>query len=653
MTALNAALGRRSPHGVARARRAFDYTGFEDGPPLTLQAVEGEHPRGRELSFAWLTGTVMTGLTSVLLMGAALYVSFDGQDNFSTASKALTVQREEEAPSVSVEKGDRLRPIARTRSDVEVLEASIRALEGERTIIRSQMFTRVDATLALSATPLAEDIPDFDPLALAAAMDESSEADSTSTAQIYAENVEGEVAIRVAELGPTFKPLAAISDGMAAEFVKASLQETFFETSISPALGYAIPRDGLSTMDGSAAALGVAENVTIVPKTPPSQLGGGRTERILTVREASSLVDVLQKNGLGDDAATMIGRTLANVLPQGTIPADTKLRILMGPSRSAPTQVPYRLSIYFHDPASGEVRHAATAALTDRGGYVVGQAPDAIQFPEEDTEAADVTALPSIYRSIWETTRRHELDDGTATQIAAIFAYDVDLTQKVAPGDSVKLLTTAGTNGETELLYAALTTGGTTRELFRFQNPDGSVDYYSPDGTSGKRFLVRRPVESGGRLSSRYGYRTHPIFKNRRLHAGIDLAAPRGTPIYAGGDGEVDIAGWTGGYGRYVAIDHVNGFRTTYAHMSRIADGLRPGDRVKQGQLIGYVGSTGNSTGNHLHYEILINGRTVDPLSVKLPRDKELPAQSQEAFNQVTTQIRQLMDRNSSEATPL
>jgi murein DD-endopeptidase MepM/ murein hydrolase activator NlpD len=237
--------------------------------------------------------------------------------------------------------------------------------------------------------------------------------------------------------------------------------------------------------------------------------------------------------------------------------------------------------------------------------------------------------------------------------VSAMFAYEVDLTQKVTPGDGIKLLTTASPNGEAELIYAALTTGSITRELFRFQNPDGTIDYYSPDGTSGKRFLIRRPVESGGRLSSRYGNRIHPIFKTRRMHTGVDLAAPRGTPVYAGGDGRVDIAGWTGGYGRYVALDHVNGFRTTYAHMSRIADGLKPGDRVRQGQLIGYVGSTGNSTGNHLHYEILINGRTVDPLSVRLPRDKQLPAQAGSAFAQTTAQIRELMARTPSEASAL
>lgn len=613
-----------------------------------MKALDGAHPRGRELSVAWLTGTVMTGLTSVLLMGAALYVSFQGQDNYSTASEALQFSKTGVEAVASVnEKGDRLRPVARTRSDLEVIAASIQVVEDGRTVIRSQQFTRVDATLAMSATPLAEDIPEFDPVALASAMDNSTPS-TAQPAQIYAASVEGEVAITTKEMPASFIPARAIDDGTASEFVRTTLQEVFFEDTTEVALAYSGAELSISAMDRSDAAMGIVENVTVVPKSLPAPDGGGRTERILTVEQPAQLADVLLKNGFNQTTAGMALKTLANILPTTLLPADAKLRILMGPSRGSPILIPYRLSIYLHG-QDGQIRHAATAALTDRGGYVIGLAPSEMEFPEEDTEAADVTALPSLYRSIWETARKHDLDDETATQVAAMFAYEVDLTQKVSPGDGVKLLTTRPEAGTPELLYAALTTGSTTRELFRFQNPDGSIDYYSPDGETGKRFLTRRPVQGGGRLASRYGYRVHPIFKNRRLHAGVDLAAPLNTPVYAGGDGVVRRAQWVSGYGRFVELDHVNGYQTAYAHMNRIADGLKPGDRVKQGQLVGYVGSTGNSTGNHLHYEIRINGRTADPLSVKLPRDKELPAQAEDAFAETTGQIRELMSRDVTE----
>ena len=164
----------------------------------------------------------------------------------------------------------------------------------------------------------------------------------------------------------------------------------------------------------------------------------------------------------------------------------------------------------------------------------------------------------------------------------------------------------------------------TDARAVRFRTDDGTVDFYDPDGETGKRFLTRRPLQGGGRLASRFGLRVHPIFKSAGLHTGVDLASPKGTPIYASGDGVVERAQWVSGYGRYVELKHVNGFETGYGHMSRIADGMKPGVKVRQGQVIGYVGSTGNSTGNHLHFEIKVNGRFVDPLSVKLPRDNSL-----------------------------
>jgi murein DD-endopeptidase MepM/ murein hydrolase activator NlpD len=224
------------------------------------------------------------------------------------------------------------------------------------------------------------------------------------------------------------------------------------------------------------------------------------------------------------------------------------------------------------------------------------------------------------------------------------------MTRKISAGDSIEVLQTERADGRRELLYVGLKLGTTVRELYRFVAEDGTVDFFDPEGQTGKRFLTRRPLEGGGRLASRFGYRVHPIFKTRRLHSGVDLAAPRNTPIYAAGDGVVERAQWVSGYGRFVELAHVNGYETGYGHMNRIADSIKPGTRVRQGQIIGYVGSTGNSTGNHLHFEIKVNGRFVDPLSVKLPRDKSLPGSSEQAFRQTIAQIRDLMKRD---ATPM
>ncbi|WP_055046427.1 M23 family metallopeptidase [Devosia sp. A16] len=634
-------------------------SGFEDGPALTVQSTDGEIPHGRELSFAWLTGTVMTGLTSVLLMGAALYVSFEGQDTFSTAYEALQLITKPEVAAVDSQvKGDRVRPVAKTRSELEIVEASIRETVDGRALIRKQPFVRVRATLATAATALSNDIPDYDPVAMIdASQPVVADGDDVANPEIYGAEVEGEVQIKTAALPASFVPARAISDKSASDFVRSTVENLFAEGGGDGevALAYAAPDTGVRDLgvvtDGGLS--GVAENVSILPKTKLAEDAGlGRSERVVTIRDTGSLKEPLLKNGFDNQTYDMIAATLKNVLQSTNVPGGARLRILMGPARNSQTLIPHRLSIYFPDPKTGEIKHAATAALTDRGNYVLGLEPPKIEFPEEDTEEINVNNLPSVYRSIWETARKHDIDDAVTSRIVAMFAYDIDLTKRISAGDSIEILETEkDASGHQDLLYVALKLGTTTRELFRFRTDDGTVDFYDPDGETGKRFLTRRPLQGGGRLASRFGNRVHPIFKSRRMHTGVDLAAKTGTPIYASGDGVVEKAQWVSGYGKYVEIKHVNGFETGYGHQSRIADGIKPGVRVRQGQIIGYVGSTGNSTGPHLHFEIKVNGRFVDPLSVKLPRDKSLSAQYEGSFEQTIAQIRDLMKRDAAPMT--
>lgn len=636
-------------------------TGFEDGPALTVQSTDGEIPHGRELSFAWLTGTVMTGLTSVLLMGAALYVSFQGQDTFSTAYEALQLSRPETealTPTDLSAKSSRLRPVTATRSDLQIIEASIRETVDGRDMIRNQPFMRISATLATAPTSLSDGIPDYDPVAiLNATQPIAATANLDVNTDVYGAEVEGEVAVKLAAMPMTFVPPRAISDQSAAEYVRSVVEATFFsDDAAPPTLAYAALAPSvteLGLLPGAGPLGGVVENVTVVPQTTQAADAAlGRAERILTIKERTPLDEALRRNGFTDAMTAAIEATLENVFPSTELPARARLRILFGPSRTSNTLIPYRLSIYLHDDASDQDVHRATVALTDKGQYVLGLAPAEIEFPEEDTEEVNVANLPSVYRSIWETGRKHDLDDATIERIIGMFAYDVDMTKKIQAGDSIEILETApDAEGRTELLYVALTLGSTTRQLYRFGTEDGVVDFYDPDGETGKRFLTRRPLEGGGTLRSRFGYRIHPIFKTRRLHTGVDLAARSGTPIYAAGDGVIKYYKWQSGYGNKVEIEHVNGYETAYGHMSRYVDGLGPGSSVRQGQIIGYVGSTGQSTGPHLHFEIKINGNLVDPLSVKLPKDNVLPQQYEAQFAQTMAQINDLMTREPAPVT--
>jgi len=620
-------------------------TGYEDCVPLTNRSTDGEIPHGRELSFSWLAGIIMTGLTSVLLMGAALYISFLGQGTFSTPFEALQIGTpKRENIDILREKTNRVRPIALTRSDKEIVEAAILEDIDGRSIVRKQPFIRIRATLATSATSLSDNIPKYDPVALLSRTQSNSlKNDVQISTDIYSANVEGEIAVKTSSLILEKTPNRIISDRGAAEFIRATYSDTSFDGEIF-ALGYDDIDSDVRELNNVSnnLILGAAENVTIKSKTHFADGSGfGRSERILMIKQASSLDDILIKNGFTTTMIEAITRTLKNVYPSTTLPKGARLRILFGPTKNSNSLVPYRMSIYTKD------IHAATIALTDSGHYVLGLAPPAIDFPDEDIEEINVNNLPSIYRSVWETARKHDINDDITDRIIAMFAYDLDLNKRINAGDSIEILQTpADENGDQQLLHVGLKLGKTTRNFYRYRTENGEVDFYDANGQTGKRFLIRRPLKGGGNLRSRFGYRRHPVTGRSKLHTGTDLAAPYGTPVYASGDGIVEKAQWFSGYGRYIKLKHVNGFTTAYAHMSRLVSSMAPGVRVRQGQIIGYVGSTGLSTGNHLHFEVRINNRPVDALSVKLPRDKILPQKYQHKFQDTIAQINDLMARD-------
>lgn len=212
-----------------------------------------------------------------------------------------------------------------------------------------------------------------------------------------------------------------------------------------------------------------------------------------------------------------------------------------------------------------------------------------------------------------------------------IFSFSVDFRRDLREGDSFEVIYESKINpkgdvvGSGEILYAGLNLRNDKLALYRFEDTKGKVDYYSESGVALKKTLDRKPIaHKNARISSSFGKRRHPILKTVKVHWGVDYAAPRGTAIYAAGDGVVQMAKYNGGYGNYVRIRHNSEYTTAYGHMHNIAKGIRSGVRVKQGQVIGYVGSTGRSTGPHLHYEVVKNGKRVNPVTIKAATGENL-----------------------------
>jgi len=261
----------------------------------------------------------------------------------------------------------------------------------------------------------------------------------------------------------------------------------------------------------------------------------------------------------------------------------------------------------------------------------------------------------AVEQSIYQTATAQGAGDQQVVDFAEIFGYDIDFQREVQAGDRFGMLyetfedERGGQVKTGAVLMAEMDGASLSKTFYRFTpSDDGVVDYFDEQGQSAKKFLMKTPI-NGARLSSGFGNRRHPILGYTKLHKGTDFAAPTGTPIYAAGNGRIVSYGPYSTYGNYARIEHANGYTTAYAHMSRYAKGLRRGSYVRQGQVIGYVGSTGASTGPHLHYEVYINNRPVNAMTLKLPTGRKLEGEQLEAFNAERLRIEGLRDQERVE----
>ena len=241
-----------------------------------------------------------------------------------------------------------------------------------------------------------------------------------------------------------------------------------------------------------------------------------------------------------------------------------------------------------------------------------------------------------IQQSLYSAATNEDIPANTIIEFARIYGFQVDFQRDIRKKDKFQIMYEIFLNEKKEIvetgeiLFANLELSGQDNSLYHFDK-EGSEGHYDRNGKSVKKALMKTPI-NGARLSSPFGMRKHPIDGFNKMHRGTDFAAPMGTPIMASGDGVVKKAGWCGGGGNCVKIKHNSTYQTVYAHMSKFARGIKPGVRVKQGQTIGYVGSTGKSTGPHLHYEVIVNGKKINSQKLKLPSGKALKGKDRELF---------------------
>lgn len=254
-----------------------------------------------------------------------------------------------------------------------------------------------------------------------------------------------------------------------------------------------------------------------------------------------------------------------------------------------------------------------------------------------DFETRTVLKHTRVESSLYAAAKNAGIPLSIMMEAIGLFGFQVDFQRDIHQGNGVTLLyeTLVDENEEIvaagELIYARLDLNHRSEEAWRHENLDGSVDYYEPDGTSVRKALLKTPVD-GGRITSGFGYRKHPILGFTALHRGVDFAVPIGTPVMSAGDGRIIRSGWHDQYGNHVLIRHANHYDTLYAHFSSIASGMVVGKVVTQGTVVGYVGSTGMSTGPHCHYEVRYYGSPVNPAELKFPPKHELTPEDERLF---------------------
>jgi murein DD-endopeptidase MepM/ murein hydrolase activator NlpD len=645
-------------------------------PPLSVDGSEAAVIDRRRVSVQWFSGTILTGLCGAALIGGAVFASLDGEMTFAKLPErvegALRGAFSATDKTASLHKSDRLPPPSESTAARNVVRVSTVTRVGNRDVMRVRPFIRISGNLSMTTSDLSAKIPPFN--AQRMLTDVGAETPAASDDPNDAAEPDAEVSFVTKDLAPVL-PKAKLAAVVALDEVLMRVRDaanwrgntggvrytalasaTADASGTQPDLKMAYATEGtVSDPYAGFETRVVPENVTLLPKTKEQATGGNPSgERVHVVKKGDSVTSILRDQGATPDEAKAIAATLGARGRDGGLKEGQKLRILMAPAGPGPgTRLqPYRVIV------ANDTSVEAVAALSDLGKYVAVD----VQSMNTVTETADNSddddddgSGVRLYQSIYETALRNKVPATVIEDMIKIYSYDVDFQRKVQPGDSFDVFYAGEDEGatiteKTEVLFAALTVGGETKKYYRFQTPDDAVvDYYDETGKSAKKFLVRKPVNNAI-MRSGFGGRRHPILGYVKMHTGVDWATAYGTPIFASGNGVVEKVGPEGGYGKYVRLKHNNGYETAYGHMSAFAKGMEVGKRVRQGQVIGFVGSTGQSTGPHVHYEILVNGRFVDPMRVKLPRGRSLEGPVMTGFEKERDRLDAQMNNRSNGA---
>lgn len=630
-------------------RRAAEELGHEPAIGAQKRAVEEREP----VNPRWLAGTVLTGLGGCSLLAAALVLSIDSSRVAPEPPSFLRAKPRLEADRDGGARGDRAARRLEVIGARQAYRAPMTIKVGDREVIKDRNFVRVATAVNLVAG--GAEVPPFNPLKL---MTEGTNADQFAEPSL--ESTEADVSLVKTELATigfgsgTDRALdmTLVASQIAEE--RRAIEEAGrrphspltglalltrtlrAQQPVLPALAYApAPED---TKFSNLEVEVVPENITQVAKLDEASQARLPVERGHLFKRGDTLEKLLRDNGAAPAEIKAIEAALTGARRALAIEEGRVVRVLAEPVAPGRVQI-LRVMVM------NEETVEAIAARDDNQVFVsvAPLAPSTAprRRPPTDEEGGGVR----LYESFYQTALRQNIPKAMIEEMVRLFSNDFDFQGPARPDDSFEIFFAQDEADEYDLMSASMTVGGEQKRYYRFVSPDdGAADYYDEAGRSAKKFLIRKPL-AGGELRSGFGGRFHPILRYYKMHSGVDWADKHGTPIVAAGNGRISKAKWDSGYGRRVEIEHANGYTTTYSHMSAFAKGIEEGARVRQGQVIGFMGATGLATGTHLHYEVMVNGSFQDPMRLKVPRGRQFEGKALADFRRHVEQVDALAAR--------
>lgn len=613
--------------------------------------------------FRWLISTCLAAAVGAVALIVAIFGAADQNENQdgilptlkrlgdSNSVADLAPQRRDDGLKWALPKTDRMEAITGASSTRFVIHDTVKQKKAGREYIHAKPYVRIVARLAPVPQNYADVVPPFNPVRLYS----DSSAITTSESDGDAGDDRSDVSIKVQELLSNSLPG---EDGQELETQEVvELVEGLRQAEAAGSQpGNALERpNGASLPAGNGAGLATPgsdaaqAHTTVLAKSvhelddDDDALDGGQ-ERVFKVGPGDTLAKILNRAGADMwQTQLMIDATKA-VFPANSLAEGQEVHITLVASLTQQNRLePARFSIF-----SDGHQHLVTVRRSPAGEFIASASPPS--SARSARARPDDRQSSSLYAGLYYASLVQQVPPETIMRVLRTHAYEADFGRRLLGGDTVELFfdlkdenATDGPPGE--LLYSAITTKGETSRFYRYRTGDDVVDYYDAEGSNSRKFLIKRPVQFDARITSGYGPRFHPLLNEKRMHTGVDWAAPTGIPVLAAGKGIIEEAGRKGQYGNYIRIRHSNGYQTAYGHMSRFAEGVKPGVKVRQNDVIGYVGSTGLSSGPHLHFEVLVNSQFVDPTKIQVPQERRLAGKELADFQKERARIDELIRR--------